>query len=506
MSRTLLVALREYRQIAATRGFWAMLMVVPLAIAVSIFAARFLGPPPSVAYVIVDASGQYAPAIERRIELDYQRQVLVDLSAYARRRNVQSADLGAVWASGGAWFSDPQVAAFAAGGGVNAAMRRIQPRLPASAPVFTPRPRPFLPAPPPQGVPTDQGPDRFGAALAPYLQHGVLTAEGKRPLALAVYVPQGFGGPGAVVRMWTDGRANPLLIDAVRSELTGAMRLRALQAVGVPAATAAGIETLSAPLLVIQPSSGGREQAMIRSAVPLALVYLLLITAISTGSMMLQGVIEERSNKLLEAVVACVRPSELMYGKLLGLGAVGLTVVAVWLGGAIGAAFLAGPGLVADVLRPSLGALNQPWMIAALIFYFLTGYLIVSMVFLAIGSLSNSMQDAQSYLMPVLMVIMLPVVMMMNAALMNPDGPLPRILSWIPIYTPFAMLARLGGGVPMVEVLGTAAMLIVFVPLEIFLLGRVFQASLLSTGQPPKLAGFARLMFQSPAGPPPQGR
>ena len=497
MTRTLIIALRDYRQIAATRGFWVMLLVVPLAIVVSIAAARFLAPPPSVALMIVDVSGSYAPAIERRVELEYQRQVLIDLSAYAKRRNVRSALPGAVWASGGAWFSDQQVESFIAGGGVDAALRRIRPRLPADAPVFAPRPRPALLTPPPKGVPTDQGPDRFGSALAPYLQHGVITLAGKLPLALAVYVPRTFGEPGVDVRMWTDGRANPVLIEGVRGELTHALRLRALQAAGVPAGTAAGIETLNAPLQVVQPSGGGREQAMIRSAVPLALVYLLLISAISTGSMMLQGVIEERYNRLLEAVLACVRPSELMYGKLLGLGAVGLTVVAVWLGGALAAAFSA-PGLVADVLRPSLGALNQPWMVGALIFYFLTGYLIVSMIFLAIGSLCNSMQDAQAYLTPVLMVIMLPVIMMMNSALMNPDGALPRVLSWIPIYTPFAILARLGGGVPPMEVLGTGVMLIVFVPLEIFLLGRVFQASLLSTGQPPNLAGFARLMFQSP--------
>ena len=497
MSNTLLVALREYRQIAATRGFWVMLLVIPLAITVSIFAGRFLGPPPSVAYVIEDASGQYAPAIEHRIALDYQRQVLGDLSDYAKRRNVQSADPGAVWAKGGAWFSDPQVEAFIAAGGVDAAMRRIRPRLASGDSVFTPRPSPFVLTPPPRDAPVDRGPDRFGAALGPYLQNGVITSAGKRPLALAVYIPREFGAPGAVVRMWTDGRPNPALVEAIRGELTHAIRIRALQANGVAAAAANGIEALSAPLDVVQPpSGGGRAQLLIRSVAPLALVYLLLVMAISTGQMMLQGVIEERSNKLLEAVLACIRPNELMFGKLLGLGAIGLTIVVVWLGGALGAVFSV-QGVAADVVRPSLSALDQPWMIAALIFYFLTGYLTLSMIFMAIGSLSNSMQDAQAYLMPVMMIIMLPIVMMMNSALMNPGGVFPRVLSWIPIYTPFAMLARLGGGVSMPEVIGTAAMLIVFVALEIILLGRVFQASLLSTGQPPKLAGIARLMFQS---------
>jgi ABC-2 type transport system permease protein len=186
-----------------------------------------------------------------------------------------------------------------------------------------------------------------------------------------------------------------------------------------------------------------------------------------------------------------------MYGKLLGLGAVGLTIVAVWGGCAVAAAFSA-PGFVSDLLRPSLEALDKPWIIAAMIFYFLSAYLMMSMLFLAIGSLSDSMQDAQSYLMPVMMLIMLPVIMMMQATLRTPDSVFVHVLSWIPLYTPFAMLARLGGGIPLMEMLGTGVLLIVFVGLELMLLGRVFRASLLSAGQPASLKVFGRLMFSPP--------
>ncbi|HEX4098182.1 MAG TPA: ABC transporter permease, partial [Caulobacteraceae bacterium] len=166
---------------------------------------------------------------------------------------------------------------------------------------------------------------------------------------------------------------------------------------------------------------------------------------------------------------------------------------------AVGAALLA-PGFVADLLRPSLEALNDPLIIAALLFYFLSGYLVVSMLFLAIGSLSDSMQDAQAYLMPVLMLIMLPVVFVMQATVRSPDSLLPHVMSWIPLYTPFAMLARLGAGVPLPEVLGTGVVLIAFMALELFLLGRLFRASLLNTGQPSRAELFARMMLRSSDG------
>jgi ABC-2 type transport system permease protein len=86
---------------------------------------------------------------------------------------------------------------------------------------------------------------------------------------------------------------------------------------------------------------------------------------------------------------------------------------------------------------------------------------------------------------------------MISSTVNNPDGPLARILSWIPLYTPFAMLARLGSGVSPVEVAGTGVLTAAFVAVEYWLLGRIFQTSLLSSGQPlksllPALAGRKR--------------
>ena len=69
-----------------------------------------------------------------------------------------------------------------------------------------------------------------------------------------------------------------------------------------------------------------------RSIVPLALAYILMMGLMLSGSWMLQGSIEERSKKLLESILACITPEELMYGKLLGALAIGLSMLTVWLG------------------------------------------------------------------------------------------------------------------------------------------------------------------------------
>jgi ABC-2 type transport system permease protein len=484
MNRILLVARRDFLQIVSTRAFKITLLIVPLMLGLVMGATTFLRPPQTVAYVVADAGGRVAPVIARRVELDYQRQVMRDLSAYAARWKLPPPVEG-----GGYQAEDAAVERFIAQGGADGALARMHP--PAGATTFTLQPPPYLRVAVPANVPADQGAEAFGRAVAPYLANDIETPEGKRPLAVAVYVPA--RGP---LRLWTNGRNGNGLIDMIQQERTRQARLTLLTQNGVPAAAAARIENLQAPLAVsAPPAGGGRSQMIVRSFVPLALAYLLLMAAIITGGMMLQGVIEERSNRLLEAVLACVEPRELMLGKLIGLGAVGLAILAAWIGCALLAAF-AIEGAVADYLRPSLAALSQPWMIPVMAFYFFCGYLMLAMIYLAIGSLSNSMQDAQGYLMPVMMAVLVPVMLMVNAIILNPGGLLPRVMSWIPFYTPFAMLARLGSGVSVWEILGTGLLLAAFVTLELILLGRVFRASLLNSGQPPRLGAFVKLMLR----------
>lgn len=493
MRNILLVAAREYKQIASTRGFWVMLLVLPVVIGISQVAGRFFRPSLESAYVIVDASGQYDQAIERRLEISYQRSELSGLSTYVQRWDLGGIKPDAIWAKGERWFYDDQVDQFITEGGIEAAAEVVKPHAPPEAPAYEIDKRSYVRAGLPPGVPSDQGADALAEGLAPFLKDEISTADGERPLSLAIYIPTDMG-PASPVQMWTNGEPNARLVDDVRNEITRVMRSTALQASGLAPEQAAAIANIAAPLTLSAPPQGsGREQVVIRSVLPLVMVYLLLATVMTTGSMMLQGVIEEKSNKLLESILASVHPAELMHGKLIGLGAIGLTVLGVWVAAALGAALLV-QGVVADIVNPSLAAI-EPWMFAAMLFYFVAGYLIISMLYLAIGALSNSLQDAQSYLMPVVMIIMLPVVFMMLSVAQQPNAVFPVVLSWIPLYTPFAMLVRMGAGVSVVEVLGTGAMLAAFVVIEMILLGRIFQASLLRTGQPPKLVAFIGMMF-----------
>jgi ABC-type Na+ efflux pump permease subunit len=490
----LLVALREFRQITSTRSFWITLMILPLAIAASQFMARYFRPPPTVAYVLVDETGRYAPVIRQRVQMEEDRKALADLSSYADKWKIKPGGQ-AVWGQGARWYNDADVARFEAAGGMSAAQAEVAKLKPSNAPAYKPPEPGAIAIDPPAGVVTTQGAQRFGETLTPNLKANVQTPQGPRALALAVYVPADFGEPGVSVRMWTNGTTHPELSASVREVLNQGLRLKALQASGLDLAALGRIQTITAPVQVTVPPVGsGRERMMLQSALPLALSYLLLMSLMISGSWMLQGVVEERSNKLIEAVLACIRPDDLLYGKLIGILGVGLVLIAAWVGFAVVAAF-AFQGAVADVLRPMLSSVSSPGIILALVYYFAAGYLCIATLFLAIGSVSDSMRDAQGYLTPLILALTLPFVAVVNATLLNPDGPIPKIFSWIPLWAPFAMMARLGTGVAPWELIGSGALLAAFIVLELWAVGRIFRASLLQTGQSLKLRDFGRLIM-----------
>jgi ABC-2 type transport system permease protein len=121
------------------------------------------------------------------------------------------------------------------------------------------------------------------------------------------------------------------------------------------------------------------------------------------------------------------------------------------------------------------------------------------MLFLAIGSISDNMRDAQGYLSPLIFALTLPFIVLVQTVLRDPDGLLPRVMTWIPPYSPFAVMARLGGGISAWEIVGAGALLAVFVALELWAIGRLFQANLLQAGGKLRLRDLPTLLRARPA-------
>ncbi|WP_133366347.1 ABC transporter permease [Qipengyuania sediminis] len=481
-----LVARREFAQVVALKSFWLTLLLIPIALAIGPLLGDKLDDDEPTRVVVLDrAGGQAGAALAKRFAFERDQRLMTALSRYVRRHKLESADPAAPWTQHDRWYTPADVSAFRAGGGLDAALAKIDAVKREDTPKFEAVPADYEFAPAPPALTGARGPALDAAANA------LVRADKDAPKAtradLVLLIGERYPAD-PTVRIWANEQPRPSFMASVQDVLTTDLRQRLLTESGLPAAQAAAVQGAAPALAVTTPPPGGgaREALFVRSIVPLALAYILMMGLMLSGSWMLQGAIEERSKKLLESVLACISPEELMYGKLLGALAIGLSMLTAWLGAGAIVAF-ATQGAIADMIRPALAPVTSPGAIITLIYFFVMGYIAISILFVGIGALADSMSEAQGYLMPVLLAILLPVTFLIQAILAGTGGPLVQVLTWVPIWTPFTVLARLGSGISMLEVIGAGIVLAAFVALEVMLLARLFRASLLAQGQKPGL-------------------
>jgi ABC-2 type transport system permease protein len=207
--------------------------------------------------------------------------------------------------------------------------------------------------------------------------------------------------------------------------------------------------------------------------------FLIYITLFLYGAMVMRGVMEEKTNRIAEVMVSSVRPTQLMMGKIIGIGAVGVTQFLLWiilimlltkgLGFIIPHDMLqqandanqqmnqgmpGGGGAASGVMmamaktQQSLSTVNWLLITGCFLFYFVFGYLFYAALFAAVGSAVNEdPQDAQSLMFPITMPIILAIIIMINA-INQPESSLATWSSMIPFFSPIVMMARIPFGVP----------------------------------------------------------
>ena len=480
MTNILLVAKREIRQILQMKSFWLTLLILPVALAVGPMLTGSLDEDEPVRVAVLDRSGGgVAEALEQRFAFEDTQYALRQLSRYVQRYDLAGADPDAPWAQADRWYTPADVAAFEQAGGIDAALEKIARERPEGVPEFD------MPVP---GYSFAEAPEALaslsGKKLADAAQELFASDDDTAP-EIVVAIPEDYPA-NPQIGLYSANQPRSSFVATMQDVLTADLRTRLLAQQGVTGEAATLVQTAAPAIAVSTPPPGGgaRETLLVRSIVPLALAYILMMSLMLSGSWMLQGSVEERSNKLLESLLACISPEELMYGKLLGALSVGLLMIVVWAGCA-GVAAYATQGAIADMIRPALEPVSSPGIIAAILFFFIAGYIGISAMFVGIGGMVDSMSEAQGYLMPVLLGILLPVTFLLQAIVAGSDGLMVQVLTWVPLWTPFTVLARLGTGIETWEMIGAGIVLALAIWLELVLIGRLFRASLLSTGQKP---------------------
>ncbi|WP_029214891.1 ABC transporter permease [Kallotenue papyrolyticum] len=213
-------------------------------------------------------------------------------------------------------------------------------------------------------------------------------------------------------------------------------------------------------------------------ALPYALALLFVITTFTTSGYLLQALSEEKENRVMELLATSLSPTQMMAGKIIGLSAVGLTQMVIW----VGMAALLGLGVAWRVGWPAGWAL--PWGQLALgLLFFGLGYLLVASLYTIAGAATTTPQEAQPLIAPVSLVMMVPFFLLV-LLLAQPNGTLAVILSLIPLTAPLTMLMRLPlADVPGWQIALSALLLLLSTLAALWLAARVMRLGMLRYGK-----------------------
>jgi ABC-2 type transport system permease protein len=227
-------------------------------------------------------------------------------------------------------------------------------------------------------------------------------------------------------------------------------------------------------------------QVVRRLGVPLGFTILLMVSILTAAGTMIQGVSEEKENRVIEVILSSVDARSLLLGKLLGLGAAGLLQLGIWLSMALVPVALLAAGLA---LSPVTVILCLAYFVLAFLFY---GTLIT-----ATGSIGTNAKDMQQYGMFWAIACALPMIFI-EVILSEPNGTAARVLSYIPLTSPVVMMMRIGTGeAPAWEIAFTLVLMAVTVMVTLRFAARLFRTALLMYGKRPSIAEIFRWMRQA---------
>jgi ABC-2 type transport system permease protein len=531
MKYAFLVAWREFTDNIRTKGFWIGICIFPIILYASFRVPIFLETKgtPTRHFVLVDQTGRFEKLITDQLDRAHQRRVLQALNEYAARYTLERDPAGpntiaaATPVAAGAEAkpapgvrslaeSNPlALESFLAQGGKEGYLRQLQPSLSSNAPVFVEPKRLFVRVALLPKLTGQSNLDAIVQELKPYLRGTVNypTDQHKVSLYAAILIPADLPqqilrpdrpaprphGINPGIQYWSGNLADMRLRDEIERAVNGQIRREEFAARGLDINAVQQVERTYVPCSALNPKKeSGAEKVgpedIVRQWAPSAFVYLLWVAIFSIAQMLLNNTIEEKSNRIIEVLLSSVTPGELMLGKLMGITAVGLTMVGAWVTTMLvmvvwqtHAAF--------SLAAPVMTVLSSSYLIPAFALYFVLGFVLYAGIILSIGSVCNTLKEAQNYMGAITLVMMVPLMTMMFIP-KDPNGTLATVLSWIPFYTPFVMMNRITADPPLRDLVGTLLMLLASDSLVLWMSGRIFRIGILRTGQPPKLIEMLR--------------
>ena len=331
------------------------------------------------------------------------------------------------------------------------------------------------------------GQSRLDAATHPYLDRLYLDKDSGNRLDAVLLIPaNAFAGEDAKMTYYSRSSADLISLERLGSIANRAIQRQRLAARGIDPAV---VDTLTREIPVdsVQLSRSGEQKKGNEANFIIGFIFagLLIIPSFIYGLETMRGIVQEKSERIVEVLISSMSPRQLLTGKILGVAAVGLTQVTVWLiiiaaAGTFGATSAKMAGFdISQFLRPMIYVYFT--------LFFILGYLTFVCVYAIAGAACNTDKEAQQLVAPIQMLMMVPWFVMF-AIITNPDSSFAVALSLAPVYGPLTMFARtLVSEPPVWHILVSIGVSIVTICVFFYVTAKIFRVGILSYGKRPTI-------------------
>jgi ABC-2 type transport system permease protein len=223
--------------------------------------------------------------------------------------------------------------------------------------------------------------------------------------------------------------------------------------------------------------------------VPYAMLIFTYLSILMYGIAVLRGVLEEKQSRIVEVIISSAKPVQMMMGKLIGIGSVGLTQVVIW---AASALFISAFGAAIFGMKPSNVPKISIGLLVYFIVYFVLGYFLYATLYAMLGAMVSSEEDAQQVQAPITILIVLPM-LLFTMIINNPNGGLAVGLSLIPFFSPTLMMLRIAlVSPPLWQVLLSIGLMVASILIAVMLAARIYRVGILMYGKRPSLSELGR--------------
>ena len=321
-----------------------------------------------------------------------------------------------------------------------------------------------------------------------------------------IVIPRNVDSTG-IINIYSEGTITPALVSMVKATIADTIQNAHLAEMGIPNLQQMVEQAhLDVDVHSVKWSETGDEH---ESSTDIAMILGLMLSLITYsfvlmyGAMIMNSVIEEKTNRIVEVVVSSCRPFQLMLGKIIGVGLVGLTQMAIWVvllaiigtvaGSTLGLSgmspeTMAAAGSAAPDMDSMEGVMSQVlsinyWPILInFVLYFIGGYLLYSSLFAGLGSAVDQASDSSQFTTPVIMVMIIALYAGI-ACMENPSGPMAVWCSIIPFTSPVVMMIRLPFGVPGWQLALSLVLLFATALGIVWIAARIYRRGILHYGQ-----------------------